>query len=363
MEKAKRYLALDVFRGLTIALMILVNTPGTWSHVYSPLRHAEWHGCTPTDLVFPFFIFIVGASIYFSLRKYGDHFNSGVRQRIFKRFFLIFLIGLALNYFPFYNKSIENLRIYGVLQRIAFAYLLASLLAMFIKNKIHLAWTAIAVLIGYYFILIIAGPDQAFTLENNLVRAFDLATIGESHMYKGFGIPFDPEGLLGAIPASITAILGYLFAYYLSTTKNLKLSYLFIVGTTAIIISLLFNGIMPINKPLWTSTYVLFAGGIAILILSVLIYLIDIKKWTNWTFPFRVFGTNALFAYIISVLWVKILIIIKIGDLSGYGWLYHQVFKPIAGPLHGSFLFAITHVFFFWLITLVLYRRNIIIKV
>lgn len=360
----QRYLSLDVFRGLTIALMILVNTPGSWSFVYPPLRHAEWHGCTPTDLVFPFFIFIVGASIYFSLRKYGDTLNRQVSNRVLKRFALIFLIGLLLNFFPFFNKSFSELRLFGVLQRIAMAYLIATVIIYIGKSPIKIGAMALVILIIYPVLLTYGiSFGEPYSLEDNLVRKIDLFLVGENHVYKGFGIPFDPEGFLSAFPAAINAVAGYLVALYITNRAQFKIQRLVLIGLFSVIAGLLLNNIIPINKPLWTSSYVLYTSGIATLLLSLFIFIIDQKGFQKWAAPLKVFGTNALFAYIISVLWVKILLTIKIQGESGYRILYQKIFVPIAGELHGSFLFALSHVIFFWLITYVLYRKKIFIKV
>ena len=213
-EKSERLVALDIFRGITIASMILVNTPGSWSHVYPPLLHASWHGFTPTDLVFPFFLFAVGAAMSFSLGKYkGD--KSDVVKKILSRTALIFLIGLLLKMFPFYqfNKGsfidFSTLRIMGVLQRIALAYGIAAFMCFFLSPKKLLGGAGI-LLVGYWGILLIFGGNDPFSLEQNAALKFDLLVLGEQHLYGGFGIPFDPEGLLSTLPAVVSVIIGFM---------------------------------------------------------------------------------------------------------------------------------------------------------
>lgn len=365
-----RLKSLDVFRGATIAGMILVNTPGSWSHVYPPLLHADWHGCTPTDLVFPFFVFIVGVSAWFSFGKFDHKLNSKAAQKILKRTFVIFLIGLLLNYFPFIHKSIGTLRILGVLQRIALAYGLGTLLCLAIPDLRKLAAVAVLLLLGYWALLRWGVDSGFYTLEDNLVRKIDLAILGENHVWQGKGIPFDPEGLLSTIPAIVTVILGYFTGRILkgAPTGTEAIKNIVLGGAAAIILALIWNNWFPINKSLWTSSFVLYTGGIGMLILALLYWIIDIKKWRGWTFPFVVFGSNALFVYILSIVWVKIYFLIKIPGEDGisrnaYNYIYSEWFKPVFGAMNGSLLFALTHILIFWLILLLLYRKKIFIKV
>ena len=361
----KRLLALDIFRGLTIAGMIVVNTPGTWEHVWSPLRHAKWDGCTPTDLVFPFFLFIVGVSMSYSFSKYvaGDR-NTWIKK-ILKRTAIIFGIGILLNWFPFYSKHISDLRIFGVLQRIALAYCGAALLIVFLKkNWLYYAFAIL--LIGYWTILLAFGGDDALSLEGNLVRTLDLKLFGEQHLYGGYGMPFDPEGLLSTLPSIATALLGYFTGRAIQTQINLHAFIPKIVGIgfTLIAFATLWHYLgFPINKPIWSSSYVLFSGGIAMAGLGLLLWLLDIKKWDFWVYPFRAFGLNPLVSYILSGLFVKISFLIKIGDQNLYSWIYTSIFQPLLGNLNGSLGFAIFYTTFIWLFAWALYKTGRIIKV
>jgi predicted acyltransferase len=364
-----RLRALDTFRGLTIAGMILVNMPGSWSHVYAPLRHAKWHGCTPTDLVFPFFLFIVGVAMTYSFKKYDNKLSPTVLKKIAKRVVLIFVIGLFLNAFPF-HKDLSQLRILGVLQRIAIVYGIAALLYLAL-SRTRLVFLSAILLVVYWLLLLSFGQGDPYALETNLVRTIDLKILGRSHVWGGFGIPFDPEGLLSTLPAVVTAILGAFTGRLIQTASRLRFAVvkLLLAGSAAIVLGRLWNLVFPINKALWTSSYVIYTSGLAMLFLAVLLWLIDVRGYKKWAFPFVVFGMNPLFLYALHALWVRTyLYLIKFKTSDGtatnaYQWLYQNIFAPLAGPLNGSLLFAISHVFLFWLILLVLYRRRIFIKI
>ena len=305
MRKIERFLALDVFRGMTVAFMILVNTPGSWSHIYPPLRHAAWHGCTPTDLVFPFFLFVVGASMFFSFSKYQNKLNKETLLKIGKRTLLIFVIGLFINSFPQWTTDYSQLRIMGVLQRIALAYGLAALLVLSFSRK-GVALVSVVVLFLYWGLLYFLGGADPYSLEGNITSTADAAVLGQQHLYSGFGIPFDPEGLFSTIPAVITVVLGYFAGMLISVTERnrvpLKLA---AFGAILTLLGWLWGFILPINKLLWTSSYVLYTGGIAALLFALLIYIIDLKKYKKWTSFFIVFGMNPLFIYALSELWAQ----------------------------------------------------------
>ncbi|WP_319228524.1 heparan-alpha-glucosaminide N-acetyltransferase domain-containing protein [Draconibacterium orientale] len=369
MKTAKRYLALDVLRGLTIVAMITVNNPGSWSHIYQPLKHSAWNGCSPTDLVFPFFLFIVGVSMYFSFSKYGNTLNKESFKRLAKRTILIFAIGLFLNSFPQWARDFSKLRILGVLQRIAIVYGITSLIVLSAR-KSWLPYISATILLLYWGILYYFGNEAPFSLEGNATLLFDRAILGESHMYHGFGIPFDPEGLLSTIPAIVTALLGYMAGALIHKSEETKIiKQLFAAGLTGIATGLIWGLIFPINKPLWTSSYVLYAAGWASVVLAGLIWIIDIKSYKKWTSFFVAFGMNPLFIFALSGLWANTLTrIIHVtnsdGQLTnGYTYLYHQIFVPLAGPLNGSLLFALAHVAFLWMIARILYKKKIFIKV
>ena len=368
-KSTNRLLALDVFRGMTIASMIIVNIPGSWSYVYAPLRHAKWHGCTPTDFIFPFFLFIVGVAMSYSLKAFENKISLSATKKILKRVFIIFSIGLILNAFPF-NEGFTHLRILGVLQRIAIAYGIASFFCLYLNSRKLIILSAI-ILLSYWLLIFLFGQGNPYALDSNLVRVIDLKLIGEKHLWTGTGIPFDPEGLLSTLPSVVTVIFGYLTGQQIRSKAVLKQTTyrLFLTGLAAIVTGKIWGIFFPINKSLWTSSFVLYTSGWALIFLTVLLWIIDIKGYKKWTFPFIVFGTNSLFVYVLSSIWVKIYIyLIKIPKADGsvtnaYDWIYHSIFEPMAGHMNGSLLFAIAHVFVFWLILLFMYRRKIFIKI
>lgn len=367
-RQSGRYVSLDAFRGLTIAGMILVNTPGSWSYVYPPLRHAEWHGATPTDLVFPFFLFIVGVAMAFSFARFDYRLTKESGMKVARRVVLIFLIGFLLGWFPF-TRALADLRIPGVLQRIALAYGLASVICLTIKGR-RLIWTSVVLLLSYWLLLVLFGSGDPYSVETNLVRKIDLAIFGASHLYGGFGIPFDPEGLLSTVPSAVTVIIGFLVGSTIRSTSDTfgALTKLLLAGTALIASGLVWDWFMPINKPLWTSSYVLYTAGIAMCTLSWFVWIIDIRGFTKWINPLLVFGANPLFAYVLSIFWVKILLyLVKLPadgeSVNGYRWLFTQVFEPLAGSMIGSLLFAVAHVVMVWAVAWVLHSRKIFIKI
>lgn len=375
-EKKERLVALDVFRGLTIASMILVNTPGSWSYIYPPFKHAPWHGITPTDLVFPFFLFAVGAAMSFSLKKYSS--SPAAIQKILKRTALIFFIGLTLNAFPFFKIinggtpeqswewiNLSNLRIMGVLQRIALSYGLAALLCYFLSIK-QLIRTSAVILLGYWAVLLGFGSGDPFSLEGNAVLKLDKLVLGENHLWRGQGIPFDPEGLLSTLPAVVSVIIGFLAGKMVQTeTEKLTLvNKFFLLGNGSIFLAMAWGMVFPINKAIWTSSYVLMSSGIALVLIAFMIYFIDVLKKDFWIHPFLVFGRNPLIIFIMSIVVVKIYAKIFTGPgQNTYGWIYQTVFVPVGGNMIGSLLFALFHVVLLWLFGLFLYKKNIIIKV
>jgi len=375
MDKPTRLVALDAFRGFTIAGMIMVNTPGSWKYIYAPLRHASWHGCTPTDLVFPFFLFIVGVSMYFSFGKYDYKLTRPAVIKIVKRTILIFLIGLGLNAFPFYKEGVsvlefwQNLRIPGVLQRIALAYGAGAILCLLI-NQSKLLLTSVIILLVYWFVLYVFGGEHPYSLEGNFVRVVDIAIFGEKHIYPHYGIPFDPEGLLSTIPSIVTVIAGFLTGklIYKTTDREKVVLNMLLLGLPAIFLGLLWDYVFPINKSLWTSSYMLYTAGLAWITLGMAIWLIDVKKRKTWSQPLVVFGANPMFVYVLSIIWIKIAVfVVRWETLDGttttlYSWLFTTVFQPF-GNYIGSLMFAIAHIVVYWLILLVLYKKRIFIKI
>ena len=356
-----RYLALDAFRGITIALMILVNTPGTWSHVYSPLLHADWHGVTPTDLVFPFFLFIIGSAMFFSFKKSNFAASPEQFKRIIKRGFIMFFIGFMLNVIPF-TTSIDDWRIMGVLQRIGIAYAVAACLVL-ILNRSGVFIASAVMLLAYWALLMSVG-DGALTLDGNIIRQLDLAVLGANHMYSMRGIAFEPEGLLSTIPAIVNMLLGFELTRYLTSIADKKSSVikLTLIGGLAIGFGVLWGLILPINKSLWTPSYVIYTTGFACLLLAAFIWLIDIMKQVKLAQPLLVYGTNPLFVYVLSFLVVTLYLNIPMGDSTLYAWLYQQLNAVFPAKL-ASFIFAFSHVAFFWYVSLKLYQRKIFIKI
>ncbi len=366
-KSSGRLVSLDIFRGLTLAFMIIVNTPGSWNYVYPPLEHSKWNGCTPTDLVFPAFLFIVGVSTWYSLKKYGNEINGSSIFRIFRRTVAIFAVGLFLTIFPHFGMNYSNLRIMGVLQRIALAYCMGALICLAVRREY--LWIVIAVLLLLYWgILAFFGGAHPYTLEGNFVLKADLAILGKNHLYTGFGIPFDPEGLLSTIPATGTVIIGYFIGGMIGkgAASGKTVMKLLLLGVAAIGLGYLWNMIFPINKPLWTSSYVLYTAGIAMCFLAVIYLVADVLKFQWWGTFFTVFGTNAIFAYFLAGVWTRFLLIIKVSSGSGtvnlYDWLYSKVCVPVAGNLNGSLMFAVVQMLLIWGVVLILYRQKVFIR-
>jgi predicted acyltransferase len=369
----QRFLSLDVFRGLTVAAMILVNNPGSWSYIYAPLEHAPWHGSTPTDLVFPFFLFAVGNAMSFSMKKYAELGNKAVIQKILKRTFLIFLIGLLLNWFPFVKwsdghlvgKSFDTLRILGVLPRIALCYGFAALMIHYLKDKGAFVAAGVILLV-YWFLLIAFGQGDPYSLQGYAGLPLDKLILGENHMYKGEGVPFDPEGILSTLPAICNVIFGYLAGVFIQQQGKTyeMLARLMITGCILVFTALCWDLVLPINKKIWTSSYVLYTVGIALLLISVLMYIVEFKDRTKWTIIFTPFGKNPLFIYILAGVVVKLYMLVRFADGQNlYSWLYTQVFQPIAGNLNGSLLFALFHVALFWAVGWWMDQKKIYVRV
>jgi len=372
-QHINRFVALDIFRGATMALMVIVNTPGTWAYVYSPLRHAQWHGCTLTDLVFPFFLFIIGVSMRFSFDKYDICKYGPLFNKIIFRTITIFIIGLLLNAFPFIRQDWDwsSFRILGVLQRIALAYFFASFIVLRfdVKGIVNISFI---LLVGYWITLMAYGwysGQDPYALKTNLILVVDQFLLGESRLYGGTGIQFDPEGLLSTIPSVVTVLIGFLVGTMIKTTNDHEdnTQRMAVLGSLLIIIGWLWGFIFPINKQIWTSSYVLYTGGIAIILLAGLVWLVDIKKINWWTKPFVILGSNAIFLYALSSIWVKILLKITFEFegkiISGYSYLYKTIFQPLAGNINGSLLFAFFHVLIFLLILTWMFRKKIYIKI
>ncbi|MBW8684443.1 acyltransferase family protein [Chitinophaga rhizophila] len=368
----QRFLPLDVFRGLTVCFMIIVNTPG-WDTSYSILNHAQWNGCTPTDLVFPSFLFAVGNAMSFSMRKFQQLDNATVLTRIFKRTLLIFLLGFLMYWLPFVRHTdtglefipLSDTRVLGVLQRIALCYCFASLLIHYLPQKAVWAVSAL-LLLGYWAIMYTYGsPADPYSLTGNAAIYFDKLIMGDSHLYHGEGIAFDPEGLLSTMPAIVNVLAGYYTGLFMQEKGKTRsgLGRLVQMGTFLILLALVWNIVFPINKKLWTSSYVLYTVGIDLLLLAILIYVIDFLKLERWTGFFTVFGKNPLFLYLLSEVVVILFFFFRVGDISLYRWINANIFQPIAPGKPGSLLFALVFMLFCWSIGKVLDKRRIYIRV
>jgi predicted acyltransferase len=364
---SNRYLSLDVLRGITVTLMIIVNNSGNGTTTFSPLHHARWHGFTPTDWVFPTFMFVVGNAMSFSLVKYGVAGDGEFFKKVFKRSAIIFLLGYLMYWFPFVHekegqmvfKQIGDTRIFGVLQRIALGYFFASIILHFWKERGAIIFSLIS-LVAYWFLLYAFGD---YTLEGNAVRKLDLALFGPNHLYHGSGIAFEPEGLLSTLPAIVNVIAGYLTGRFIQQKGNSyeTVSKLMIAGAVLLFTALSWDLVFPINKRIWTSSFVLYSIGWDLLILGILIYVIDISGKKGWTYFFEVFGKNTLFIYLLSEIGT-IIFEIKIEDQQLNTWLYQNIFR-LAGDYIGALLFAISWTLICWSVGYWMDRKRIYVKV
>ena len=376
----KRILALDILRGVTIAGMIMVNNPGTWAHIYAPLRHAEWNGLTPTDLVFPFFMFIMGISTYISLKKYNFEFSRAAGMKILKRTILIFLIGMGIGWFSrfcYYWISptegigfgaqlweaawtFDRIRILGVMQRLALCYGATAIIALTMKHR-HIPYLIATLLVGY-FILLMCGNGFAYN-ETNILSIVDRAILTPAHMYKDNGI--DPEGLLSTVPSIAHVLLGFCVGrMMLDSNKsesreallNSHLIKLFLVGAILTFAGFLLSYGCPINKKIWSPTFVLTTCGLASTFLALLIWIIDVKGYKKWCTFFEAFGVNPLFMYVLGGV-----LGILFGSIS-FPWGDGSI-RPIFGDTGGSLAYALLFVAINWCIGYQLYKRKIYIKI
>jgi predicted acyltransferase len=375
-----RLTSLDVFRGITIAGMILVNMAGVADDKYSPLDHAAWNGCTPTDLVFPCFLFIVGVAMTFSLSKYtaDNKPTKAVYWRICRRAAILFILGLLLN--GFWNKGVwtfdlSSIRLMGVLQRISLAYLIASFAVLKLPRKSQ--WILAGVLLIGYWLTMMYLPVPGYgagvlTRDGNLGAFIDRLIIPKVHLYKGDGYNFlgDPEGLFSTIPAVVSVLVGYFAGQWIQEKKQVNSETsmdLVLFGLTCLVIGLIWDVAFPINKKLWTSSYVVFTAGWALLLLAACYEMIEVRLKKRWSKPFEIIGLNAIALFVASVLLIKILVRTTIGTgenaPSTYNWIYQNFFASWAGTLNGSLLFAIVTVLLWWGVAVLMYRKQWFIKV
>ncbi|AMM52782.1 N-acetylglucosamine related transporter, NagX [Rufibacter sp. DG15C] len=366
-----RLRSLDVFRGLTVLSMILVNNPGNWGKIYSPLKHATWHGCTPTDLVFPFFLFIVGVSIAYALdrNKHLPETHKATLLRIVQRGLTLFALGMFLALFP--KFEVDTVRIPGVLQRIGVVFIIAAILFLKTSRRTQI-WTTIVLLVGYWALMMFA-PVPGIGMAN-LEPATNLAawldnTLLSGHLWKQSKV-WDPEGILSTLPAVATALTGVLVGQWLkkpSVEAGEKIAWLMVWGVICVCLGLVWDLHFPINKSLWTSSYVLYTSGLAMLGLGLCYWLIDVKGYRRFTTPFLVYGVNAITVFFLSGLIPRIMGMIKIdtanGEVDSKTWLYESFYTPFLSPINASLAWALTWIAFWMLILWVMYKKNIIIKV
>jgi predicted acyltransferase len=374
MSSSQRFLALDVFRGMTVCFMIIVNTPGDGNTTFSPLLHAKWHGFTPTDLVFPSFLFAVGNAMSFVMPKWADKSQATVLWKIIKRTLLIFLLGYLMYWFPFFRLDENNhvssfpiteTRILGVLQRIALCYGIASLMIWYLKPKWALI-TSIALLFLYWGLVFWFGDaSDPLSISGNAGLKLDKWLMGDQRLYHGEGIAFDPEGWLSTLPAIANVIAGFTVGRFVQQKGKTYegLTKLLLAGFGLLLLAYCWNFFFPINKKLWTSSFVLCTVGLDCIILATVIYLIEFRKTVNWTYFFEVFGKNTLFIYLLSELLVIPLYIITMEPgTSLYRWIFGHTFS-YAGPYIGSLLFAIGFMLVCWTVGYLLDKKKIYIRV
>lgn len=369
----QRNLPLDVLRGMTVALMITVNNPGSWSAIYAPFMHSEWHGFTLTDLVFPTFLFVVGNALSFGWQKASSATAQVFFKKVLKRTAIIFLIGLLLNYFPFVEfeqsgmklKNIMELRIWGVLQRIAICYLLANVMLYYL-NKTGLMICSMIILLGYWAMLYFLGSaSDPYSLEGNFAGMLDLKLFDPQNLYSGFGIPFEPEGVLSTFPATINVIAGYAAGRFIQMGGSHKITAVKMSAAALLIllIASVWNLTFPINKPIWSSSYALLSIGWDLLILAFLIFLIDVLRFKKWTYFFEVFGKNPLFIYILSWVVIDLLYLIPIADTTIASYVHKNFLLTWAAPKDASLLFALSYMLLMWLTGFLMDKNRIYVKV
>jgi predicted acyltransferase len=369
-DPAGRLVSLDAFRGLTIAGMILVNNPGTWAHVYAPLRHAEWHGWTPTDLVFPSFLFIVGVAIPLALGKRLERGDppASVMAKVVRRTLVIVALGLLMNAFPF-DKPLASLRIPGVLQRIGLCYLAAALIDL--KTGVRTQCLVVAgLLLGYWaaltFVPVPGVGAGDLSRPNNLAAWVDRGVMS-GHLYKS---DYDPEGLLSTLPAIATTLIGVLAGRWLTTHRPIgeRVAGLFAAGAVSLFAGSVWGTAFPINKALWTSSFVLLTAGLSLQVFGLCAWLIEVEGYRRWAAPLVVFGSNPIAAYVLSGLLARVLSLVTLAGPSGQATtlralLYQHGFASWADPTFASLLWGLSYVLFWLAVMTVFYRFKLFIRV
>lgn len=395
----QRFYSLDVFRGATVCLMILVNNPGSWAQIYPPFKHAPWHGLTPTDLVFPFFLFAVGNAMAFVMPRLEAAGDGIFWRKVLKRTAIIFLIGLFLNWWPFVRwqdgglafinwvnaDSTRGVRILGVLQRIALCYFFASVIVYYLKARGAFLASLIFLLL-YWLFCYIGNPADPFSLKGWFGTDIDKAILGTAHLYRGEGMPFDPEGLVSTLPAIVQVIFGYLVGYYIRNKSKeqaippapdagamaagngyyVMLTGLFVMGVALLLTGFCWDMVFPINKKIWTSSFTIYTSGLACITIATMIYMIEVKNVRGGLARFfDVFGKNALFVFALSAFLPKGLSLIRLGDgVNPWNFLYKKLFINIPGdPRLGSLAYALCVILFMWAICYWMDKKKIYVKV
>ncbi len=391
-----RLVSLDIFRGMTIAGMILVNDPGSWANLYWPLEHAAWNGWTPTDLIFPFFLFIVGVAMVFSFATRTAHGSKrgALAWHVLRRSAIIFALGLFLNGFPYFHVS--RMRIPGVLQRIAVCYLFAGLIVLLSglatgrgersgrsgrNSVLAVSVVIVAMLVGYWalmtFVPVPGYGAGRLDPDGNLAAYLDRRLM-LGHLWRP---TWDPEGLLSTLPAIATVLVGSLVGVWLhfrwpamagpeqhARAQQIKAAGLLAMGAAGLVLGRLLHPFFPINKNLWTSTYVIFTGGFAMVLLALTYWVADIKGYRRWGSPFLILGMNSILAFTLSTWLAKCSIVFKVARADGrlvtwHGYVYDRFFAPLASPKNASLLFALAYMLLWLVLMWLLHRRRIFVKI
>ena len=381
----QRFYSLDVFRGATVCLMILVNNPGSWGSIYDPLEHAPWHGLTPTDLVFPFFLFAVGNAMAFVMPRLEQGGDAVFWKKVATRSLLIFAVGLFLTWWPFVKWSGDHLvfkpweftddkgqpqgvRLLGVLPRIALCYFFAAIIVYYLKLR-KAFYLGLLILILYWMLSYFLGdPADPYSMKGWFGNAVDKALLGEAHMYKGEGMPFDPEGIMSTLPAIVQVIFGYMVGNYIQQKGKTyeMVTGLFAAGVGLLLAGFCWDMVFPINKKIWTSSYVVYTSGLAMITIATMIYMIEFKNIKGGLARFfDVFGKNALFVFALSAFLPKGFALIRLGEgVNPWNWLYKKVLIHIPGAKeNGSLLYAIAVILFMWAICYWMDKKKIYVKV
>jgi predicted acyltransferase len=364
--KNTRLLSLDVFRGVTITGMILVNNPGDWGHIYAPLEHSKWNGCTPTDMIFPFFLFIVGVSIVYAMETKKEVLanHNKIILVALRRSLILIAISFGTHFLFHPNDGFAHIRFPGVLQRIALVYFICTVLYLKTSQKTR-DWLFACLLIGYYVIMtFIPVPGVGYANlqpETNMGAWLDRLVFSTNHLWRE-SRTWDPEGLLGTLPAIATGLFGIRLGSWLKRKdrdESVKVTWMFTYGVLALIVALIWDLFFPINKALWSSSFVLYTGGWATISLALAYWLIDVQGYKRFTYFFVPFGANAITAYVLSNIIPHYVGMIKIGNAS----IYQKFFVPYFSPVNASLASAVFFVLIIWVLMWILYRRRIIIKV